>query len=495
MKLYDLTIVEIRDGLKAGKFTVVELVESLIKRAEEFKHLNVFVTETFNQARERAVELDKQIVAGEISDKNLAGVVVGMKDIFCTKGVKTTACSNILENFVPQYESTASQKMLDNGAIFLGKTSLDQFAMGSSNKTSAFGNVLNPYKDTSRPEKDLVPGGSSGGTAAGVAAGIFPGGTATDTGGSVRQPAALCGIVGLKPTYGRVSRWGIIAYSSSLDTPSTMARTVKDAAILLDGMAGHDEKDSTSAPVETPCFENACNADGSVEGLRIGIPAEYIEGLNGGMKELLDSHIEDLKSRGAEIVEISLPHTKYALPAYYIISPAEASANLARYDGVRYGHRTEKDVESLADMYSKTRSEAFGEEVKKRIMIGTAVLSAGFYDAYFIKAGRVRRLITQDFEKAYEKCDVILTPTTTGGAFATDDKLSAIDMYLNDVYTVSINLAGLPAISIPAGLNKNGLPLGLQYIGKKYDEEGILKVASVSEKIIGFDNRPSKFDK
>ena len=418
--------------------------------------------------------------------RDLEGVPLGIKDLFCTKGVQTTAASKILKGYVPQYESTVTSNLFGAGATMLGKLNLDEFAMGSANITSHFGNVKNPWKR--KDGKDLVPGGSSGGSAAAVAAHIVAGATGTDTGGSIRQPASLTGIVGLKPTYGRCSRWGIVAFASSLDQAGPMARDVRDAAILLKAMAGHDPKDSTSVPRPVPDYEKALT--GNVKGLRFGIPKEYrIDGMPAEIEKLWQQGIEWLKAAGATPVEISLPHTKYALPTYYIIAPAEASSNLARYDGVRYGLRVPGN--SLDEMYENTRAEGFGAEVRRRILIGTYVLSAGYYDAYYLKAQKVRTLIFQDFQKAWEQCDVILTPATPSAAFAIgenqDDPLA---MYLQDVFTVPVNLAGLPGLSVPAGLSAEGLPLGLQLIGKPFDEETLLRVGGVVETAANFTARP-----
>ena len=406
--------------------------------------------------------------------------------MFCTDGVQTTAASHILEGFVPRYESTVSANLFADGAVMLGKANLDEFAMGSANTTSYYGNVINPWKGDDG--KDLVPGGSSGGSASAVAARIAMGATGTDTGGSIRQPAAFCGITGMKPTYGRCSRWGTIAFASSLDQAGTFARTVEDNALLLKSMAGYDAKDSTSADIAVPDFAAALTGD--VKGLKIGIPKEYkVDGMPSEIEKLWEDGMAMLKDAGAEAVEISLPHTKYALPTYYIIAPAECSSNLARYDGVRYGQRVEN--EDLTEMYEKTRAEGFGDEVKRRIMIGTYALSAGYYDAYYIKAQKVRRLIAQDFEKAYEQVDAILTPTAPSAAFAIgENEDDPIKMYLNDVFTVPASLAGLPGISVPAGLDSKGLPLGLQIIGKAWDEETVFRCAHALERAVNFTAKP-----
>lgn len=415
----------------------------------------------------------------------MEGIPLGIKDLFCTRGIRTTACSHILDGFVPPYESTVTQKLLDAGAVFLGKLNMDEFAMGGSNETSFYGPAVNPWSK----DKKLVAGGSSGGSAAAVAANICAAATGTDTGGSIRQPSAFCGVTGIKPTYGRCSRYGIIAFASSLDQAGPIAKDVRDCAVMLKNMAGHDVRDSTSAKAEVPDFEKFIGMD--VRGMKIGIPAEYRpDGLNAEIAAVWDRGIEMLKARGADIVDISLPHTKYALATYYIIAPAEASSNLARYDGLRYGLRV--PGEHLDNMYINSRTEGFGKEVKRRIMIGTYVLSAGYYDAYYLKAQKVRRLIRDDFVKAFEKCDVILTPTAPTPAFPIGDKSmleNPINMYLNDVFTVSVSLAGLPAMSLPAGLSAEGLPLGLQIIGKAFDEGSVFKTASALEEDIKFERK------
>ncbi len=482
--IVELTLAQLRDGLRAKKFSAVEVADSYIGAVEKARDLNAFIVETPDLAREQAKAADARLAKGE--GRDLEGVPLGIKDLFCTKGVQTTAASKILKGYVPQYESTVTSNLFGAGATMLGKLNLDEFAMGSANITSHFGNVKNPWKR--KDGKDLVPGGSSGGSAAAVAAHIVAGATGTDTGGSIRQPASLTGIVGLKPTYGRCSRWGIVAFASSLDQAGPMARDVRDAAILLKAMAGHDPKDSTSVPRAVPDYEKALT--GNVKGLRFGIPKEYrIDGMPAEIEKLWQQGIEWLKAAGATPVEISLPHTKYALPTYYIIAPAEASSNLARYDGVRYGLRVPGN--SLDEMYENTRAEGFGAEVRRRILIGTYVLSAGYYDAYYLKAQKVRTLIFQDFQKAWEQCDVILTPATPSAAFAIgenqDDPLS---MYLQDVFTVPVNLAGLPGLSVPAGLSAEGLPLGLQLIGKPFDEETLLRVGGVVETAANFTARP-----
>lgn len=478
--LTKLTISEAKDGLAKKEFTAVELTEAYLKNMDAKRALNAFVTETPEKALEQAKASQAKIDAG--TGGNLEGIPLGIKDLFCTKDIRTTACSNILKNFVPPYESTVTSKLLADGAVFLGKLNMDEFAMGGSNETSAFGAVVNPWSK----DKSLVAGGSSGGSAAAVAAEMCAAATGTDTGGSIRQPSAYCGVTGIKPTYGRCSRYGIMAFASSLDQAGPIAKDVRDCAVMLKSMAGYDAKDSTSAKVEVPDFERFLMAD--VKGMRIGLPKEYrVEGLNAEVAAYWDKAAAMLKDRGAEVVEISLPHTKYALPVYYIIAPAEASSNLARYDGLRYGERV--DGGHLDDMYINSRTAGFGAEVKRRIMIGTYVLSAGYYDAYYLKAQKVRRLIRNDFIEAFKKCDVILTPTTPEAAFAIGDesmKQNPITMWLNDVFTVSVSLAGLPAMSLPIGLNAAGLPLGMQLIGKAFDEESVFKAASALEKQAGF---------
>lgn len=485
--LTKLTLAGAREGLKAKTFSAVELTRAHIEAIEAARGLNAFVTETPELALERAAQSDARIAKGAAG--GMEGLPIGMKDLFCTEGVRTTACSRILENFVPPYESTVSANLKKAGAVVLGKTALDEFAMGSSNMTSAFGPVINPWKRKSDPKAQLVPGGSSGGSAAAVAARLALAATGTDTGGSIRQPAAFCGLVGIKPTYGRCSRWGIVAFASSLDQAGPMTRSVRDAAIMLGAMAGHDPKDSTSAPMPVPNFEAALTGD--IRGLKVGIPKEYRpDGLSDEISRLWDDGIAMLKAAGATPVEISLPHTKYALPTYYIVAPAECSSNLARYDGVRYGLRVEG--KTLDEMYARTRAAGFGKEVRRRILIGTYVLSAGYYDAYYIKAQKVRRLIADDFAKAFRTVDVILTPTAPSAAFGlgeTDD--NPVTMWLNDVFTIPTSLAGLPGLSLPTGLSADGLPLGLQLIGRPFDEETVLKVAEVMETSAGFTAVPA----
>ena len=485
-KLTKLTLAEARDGLSGGAFTAVELAEAHISAIEAAGDLNTFITETPEIARERAKQSDARRADGKTAGP-LDGIPIAVKDLFCTDGVQTTAGSHILEGFVPTYESTVTTNLREAGAIMLGKANLDEFAMGSANVTSYFGPVKNPWKGADG--KDLVPGGSSGGSAASVAAHLCLGAIGTDTGGSIRQPASFCGIVGLKPTYGRCSRWGIVAFASSLDQAGPMTRTVRDAAILLGGMAGYDAKDSTSAPLETPDFEKALTGD--IKDLTVGIPKEYrLDGMPEEIEKLWAKGIEHLHDLGAKTVDVSLPHTEHALPTYYIIAPAEASSNLARYDGVRYGLRVPGD--SLDEMYENTRGQGFGAETRRRILIGTYVLSAGYYDAYYLKAQKVRALIARDFTQAYEQCDVLLTPTAPSAAFAIGEKMDdPIAMYLNDVFTVPSSLAGLPGISIPAGLDSGGLPLGLQIIGKPFDEETVLRTADALETAIGFDAAPA----
>lgn len=484
--LTHLTIAEALEGLKNKDFTSVELTQAHVDAMSKHKDLNAFITETPEKALEQAKASDERRSKGAVGA--LEGIPVAVKDLFCTKGIQTTAGSHILEGFIPTYESTVSQNMLDDGAVFLGKTSLDEFAMGSSNITSYYGNVKSPWRGNDDLNKVLVPGGSSGGSSAAVSARMAMGATGTDTGGSIRQPASFTGICGLKPTYGRCSRWGVVAFASSLDHPGPMARTVEDCAIMLSSMASHDPKDSTSANKPVPNY--AEGLDKGVKGMKIGIPKEYhLEGMNPEIEALWQQGKEWLQDAGAEIVDISLPHTKYGLPTYYIINPAEASSNLARYDGVRYGLRIDGD--SLIDMYEKTRAEGFGDEVKRRIMIGTYVLSAGYYDAYYIKAQKVRRLISNDFKDAYDQCDAILVPTSPSDAFGigenTDDPIS---MYLQDVFTVNADLAGIPAMSVPAGLSSRGLPLGLQIMGRAWDEQKVLQICRVLEKAAGFKALP-----
>ncbi|NCF79445.1 MAG: Asp-tRNA(Asn)/Glu-tRNA(Gln) amidotransferase subunit GatA [Alphaproteobacteria bacterium] len=481
--LTQLNLADARDGLAKKQFSAVELTQAHIDRVSASSALNAYVLETPEKALAMAAESDAKIAAGEA--RPLEGLPIGVKDLFCTNGVRTTACSNILGDFTPPYESTVTQNLWNDGAVMLGKLNNDEFAMGSSNETSRFGPVINPWK---AGDTELVPGGSSGGSSAAVAARLGIAATATDTGGSIRQPAAFTGTVGLKPTYGRCSRWGIVAFASSLDQAGPITHTVRDAAMMLSSMASFDKRDTTSVERDVPNYEAALTDD--IRGLRVGIPQEYrVDSMPAEIEKLWQQGIEWLKAAGAEIVDVSLPHTKYALPAYYIIAPAEASSNLARYDGVRYGARQQGT--DIDDMYAQTRAAGFGDEVKRRVMIGTYALSAGYYDAYYVKALQVRRLIAEDFTKAYEKCDVLLTPTTPSAAFEIGKNVEdPLEMYLNDVFTVTVNLAGLPGISVPAGLDGDGLPLGLQLIGQAFGEETLLRTAGVLEQAAGFDAQP-----
>ncbi len=485
--LTNLTLTEAVKGLEKKDFTSVEITKAHLKAMEEHRHLNAYIVETPEIALKQAAASDERRAKGTAGP--LEGAPIGIKDLFCTKGVQTTAASHILEGFIPQYESTVSQKLFDDGAVMLGKLNLDEFAMGSSNTSSYFGNVISPWKRNNGSNADLTPGGSSGGSAAAVSARLCLAATGTDTGGSIRQPAAFTGIAGIKPTYGRCSRFGIVAFSSSLDQAGSFGRNLEDAALLLRSMSGFDPKDSTSADRPVPDFVAALK--GNVKGLKVGIPKEYrMDGMPAEIEKIWQQGIDWLKAEGAEIVDVSLPHTKYALPTYYIIAPAECSSNLARYDGVRYGLRVEgKD---LTETYETSRAEGFGDEVKRRIMVGTYVLSAGFYDAYYIKAQKVRRLILNDFLEAYKHCDVLLTPSTPSAAFAIgENEDDPIKMYLNDVFTVSVNLAGLPGLSVPVGLNEAGLPLGLQLIGRPWDEETIIRAGGVIERAANFTALPT----
>ena len=486
--LTDLGIVGIRDGVKDGAFSAREIASAFIDAVEKARPLNAFVVETPEHALAAADAADAARASGNL--KPLSGVPLGIKDLFCTKGVQTTAGSRILEGFTPPYESTVSGNLFAAGAGMLGKLNMDEFAMGSSNETSGYGPVLSPWRRSDGGNAPLAPGGSSGGSASAVAARIVPGATGTDTGGSIRQPAAFVGISGIKPTYGRCSRWGVVAFASSLDQAGPMARDVRDCAILLETMCGFDPKDATSLDLPVPNWETALSGD--IKGKRIGIPKEYrIDGVPEEIGRVWDQGIAWARDAGAEIVEVSLPHTKYALPAYYIIAPAEASSNLARYDGVRYGKRVQPERGNLQDMYEATRAAGFGAEVKRRIMIGTYVLSAGFYDAYFNQAQKVRALIARDFERVWEHCDLLLTPTAPSAAFALGEKSAdPLAMYLNDVFAVPASLAGLPAMSVPADLNEQGLPLGLQIIGKALDEQGVLDAGLALEQRAGFVARP-----
>jgi aspartyl-tRNA(Asn)/glutamyl-tRNA(Gln) amidotransferase subunit A len=484
--LLALNLAEARDGLARRLFSARELTSAYNDAVAEAKLLNAYITPTPERALAMADAADRRLARGEALP--LDGIPVAVKDLFCTKGVLTTAGSDILDGFHPPYESTVTEKLWQAGAVMLGKANLDEFAMGSSNTTSCYGPVENPWR-RSGDNRPLVPGGSSGGSAAAVAARAALAATGTDTGGSIRQPASFCGIVGLKPTYGRCSRWGVIAYASSLDHPGPMGRTVRDVAILLRAMAGHDPRDSTSAPVPVPDFEAVLGGD--IAGLRVGIPREYrVDGMPDEIEVLWQQGVEWLRASGAEPVEISLPMTRYALPAYYIVALAEASSNLARYDGVRFGLRVAGD--SLEEMYELTRAAGFGAEVRRRVLIGTYVLSAGYYDAYYLKAQRVRALIARDFARAFERVDCILTPTAPSAAFAIGEKSGdPIEMYLNDVFTVPANLAGVPAASVPAGLTGDGLPLGLQITGRAFDEETVLRVAEILERAAQFRHLPA----
>ena len=481
-ELTKLTIAEARDGLALKRFSANELAAAHLAAMERARALNAFVLETPERAQAMAAEADAQIARG--TARPLEGIPLAIKDMFCTAGVRSTACSHILDRFVPPYESTVSAQLWRDGAVLLGKTNNDEFAMGSSNETSCFGPVVSPWRRRGS-NVDLVPGGSSGGSAAAVAAHLALGATGTDTGGSIRQPAAFTGIVGLKPTYGRCSRWGIVAFASSLDQAGPFTRTVRDASILLRSMAGHDPKDTTSADRPVPNYEDAVGRP--VKGLRIGIPKEYrVEGMSDEIEGLWEAGRAWLKAAGAELVEVSLPHTKYALPAYYIVNPAEASSNLARYDGMRYGLRV--PGRDITDTYEKTRAEGFGKEVRRRVMIGAYVLSAGYYDAYYLRAQKVRTLIRRDFENCFaDGVDALLTPSTPTAAFGVGEKGGAdpVEMYLNDVFTVTVNMAGLPGISIPAGLDGQGLPLGLQLIGRPFDEETLFSLGQVIEDAAG----------
>jgi len=480
--LTSLTLAQAREALRKKEFSASELAEAHLAAIEQARALNAFAMDAPERSRAMARRSDERLAKGQGSP--LEGVPLAIKDLFCTEGVRTTACSHILDNFVPTYESTVTANLWRDGAVLIGKTNADEFAMGSSNETSYYGPVVSPWRRRGAQTK-LVPGGSSGGSAAAVAARLCAGAIGTDTGGSIRQPAAFCGVVGLKPTYGRCSRWGIVAFASSLDQAGPLGRTVRDCAILLRAMAGHDPKDTTSADVPVPDYEAALGR--SVKGMRIGIPKEYrVPGMSAEIEALWHKGADWLKNAGAELVEISLPMTKYALPAYYIVAPAEASSNLARYDGVRYGLRVPgRDV---IEMYERTRAAGFGKEVRRRIMIGTYVLSAGYYDAYYLRAQKVRTLIKRDFETCFAAgVEAILTPTTPSAAFACGEKGRAdpIEMYLNDVFTVTVNMAGLPAISVPAGLDSQGLPLGLQLIGHPFAEETLFALGAVLERAAG----------
>ena len=476
MDLTKLTIEYAINGLKKKEFSCQELTQSFINKIIKNTNLNCFITETFDLAMKMAKKSDEKIKSSDF--RSLEGIPIAMKDLFCTKNIRTTAGSKFLENFVPHYESTVSENLWNNGAVMLGKSNLDEFAMGSANTTSFFGNVINPIKSENNSD-DLMPGGSSGGSAAAVAADLCLAATGSDTGGSIRQPASFCGLVGMKPTYGRCSRFGMVAFASSLDQAGPITKTVNDSALMLEAMSSYDEKDSTSSKEDVPIFSKLVSL--GVKGKKLGIPKEYrVSGLNSEIQKSWDEAIQIYKSLGVEVVELSLPHTTYALPAYYIIAPAEASANLARYDGIRYGSR--ETGENLEEIYEKSRAAGFGKEVKRRIMIGTYVLSAGYYDAYYLKALKVRKLISNDFIEAFKKCDFILTPTTPNVAFGINEKQDdPLEMYLNDVLTVPASLAGLPAMSIPFKKNSKGLPMGLQIICKPFDEETVFRAAKEIE--------------
>jgi aspartyl-tRNA(Asn)/glutamyl-tRNA(Gln) amidotransferase subunit A len=480
-KLTGLTLKAAVDGLRAKSFSAVEIAQAHVEAIEQARPLNAFVLETPDKALAMARASDARIASGEAGP--LEGAPLGIKDLFCTEGVRTTACSKILGDFKPPYESTVTSHLWRDGAVMLGKLNMDEFAMGSSNESSAFGPVTNPWRSRGSNQA-LTPGGSSGGSASAVAADLCLAATGTDTGGSIRQPAAFTGTVGIKPTYGRCSRWGIVAFASSLDQAGPIAKTVDDAALLLKSMCGHDPKDSTSLDVAVPDFPSFVGK--SVKGLRIGVPKEYrVDGMPPEIEKLWADGVAWLKDAGCEIVEVSLPHTKYALPAYYIVAPAEASSNLARYDGMRYGLRV--DGKTLTDVYEETRAEGFGQEVKRRILIGAYVLSAGYYDAYYLKAQKVRRRIADDFTQAFESVDALLTPTAPSAAFGLgENQADPVAMYLNDIFTVTVNLAGLPGISVPAGLDAQGLPLGLQLIGRPLDEETVFSLAGAIEKAANF---------
>ena len=485
------SLAQARDALRAKQVTSVELTEACLSAIEGADALGAFVHKTPELALDLARAADQHLASGDAPD--MCGLPIGIKDLFCTKGVPSQAASRILEGFKPEYESTVSQKLRDSGAVMLGKLNMDEFAMGSSNETSIYGYVVNPWK---LGEQALTPGGSSGGSAAAVAADLCLAATGTDTGGSIRQPAAFTGTVGIKPTYGRCSRWGIVSFASSLDQAGPMTKTVRDAAIMLEAMSGHDPKDSTSADFAVPNFEAMLNGD--IRGKKIGIPREYrMDGMPDEIEALWQEGQDMLKSAGAEMIDISLPHTQYALPSYYVIAPAEASSNLARYDGVRFGHRAALAAgDGITEMYEKTRAEGFGPEVQRRIMVGTYVLSAGFYDAYYNRARKVRALIKKDFDDVFATgIDSILTPTTPSAAFALGGMADAdpLEMYLNDVFTVTVNLAGLPGISVPAGLDKQGLPLGLQLIGRPWEEADLLNSAYALEQASGFVHKPQKW--
>ncbi|MAY19078.1 MAG: Asp-tRNA(Asn)/Glu-tRNA(Gln) amidotransferase GatCAB subunit A [Erythrobacteraceae bacterium] len=489
--LTKLGVKAIRDGVRSGDFTAREVAESFNAAVAEAAELNAFIVTTPDHALAAADAVDAKRAKGEDTG-SMGGVPIGMKDLFATRGVQPPAPSRILEGFTPEYESTVSQNLWDAGAGMLGKLNLDQFAMGSSNETSYFGNVASPWK-LEGSNQPMSPGGSSGGSSSAVAARIAPAATGTDTGGSIRQPAAFTGICGIKPTYGRCSRWGVVAFASSLDQAGPMARSVEDCAIMLGAMAGFDPKDATSLQMDVPDWEGALNAD--LKGKKVGIPKEYrMDGTDEAILASWEQGKEWLRDAGAEIVDISLPHSKYALPAYYIVAPAEASSNLARYDGVRYGLRDLPEGAGLQDMYAATRAAGFGDEVKRRILMGTYVLSAGFYDAYYTQAQKIRTLVSQDYEKAWGQCDLILAPTTPTASFPLGSmNKDPLTMYLNDVFAVPASLAGLPAMSVPAGLNPDGLPLGLQLVGKAFDEQTVLDAGLAIQQRAGFDHAPEKW--
>tara|TARA_R110000851_G_scaffold88900_1_gene193981 strand:- start:1519 stop:3006 length:1488 start_codon:yes stop_codon:yes gene_type:complete len=492
-ELNKMGLAEARDALRAGETSSVELTDACLTAINSAGALNAFVHHTGDLAMQQADAADKRIKAG--GAPAMCGLPIGIKDLFCTKGVPSQAGSRILEGFLPEYESTVSQNLFDSGAVMLGKLNMDEFAMGSSNETSVYGSAVNPWRRSGDDTK-LTPGGSSGGSAAAVAADLCLAATGTDTGGSIRQPAAFTGTVGIKPTYGRCSRWGIVAFASSLDQAGPMTKSVRDAAIMLGAMAGFDSKDSTSVDLAVPDFEATLTGD--IRGKKIGIPREYrMDGMSDEIEKLWADGIAMLRDAGAEIVDISLPHTKYALPAYYVIAPAEASSNLARYDGVRYGHRAKMDHgDGITEMYEKTRAEGFGHEVQRRVMVGTYVLSAGFYDAYYNRARKVRTLIKKDFEVAFASgVDTILTPATPSAAFGLNEmaETDPVAMYLNDVFTVTVNLAGLPGIALPTGTNAQGLPLGLQLIGRPWEEAELLSTAYALERSAGFMAKAEKW--
>ncbi|MDG2296170.1 MAG: Asp-tRNA(Asn)/Glu-tRNA(Gln) amidotransferase subunit GatA [Paracoccaceae bacterium] len=489
--LNSLTLAKGRDLLRSKDITSVELTEACLRAAEGSEALNAVVHHTPELALDQAAAADTRLAQGDAPA--MCGLPIGIKDLFCTKGVPSQAASRILDGFRPRYESTVSQNLFDAGAVMIGKLNMDEFAMGSSNETSIYGDAVNPWKVD---DKQLTPGGSSGGSAAAVAADLCLAATGTDTGGSIRQPAAFAGIVGIKPTYGRCSRWGIVAFASSLDQAGPMTKSVRDAAIMLEAMCSHDPKDSTSAELDVPNFEALLSGD--IRGQKIGIPKEYrLDGMPDEIEKLWTDGAAMLRDAGAEVVDVSLPHTKYALPAYYVIAPAEASSNLARYDGVRFGRRAQLDAgDGITEMYENSRAEGFGAEVQRRIMIGTYVLSAGFYDAYYNRARRVRALIKKDFEDVFASgVDAILTPTTPSAAFGLGDmaEVDPVQMYLNDVFTVTVNLAGLPGISVPAGLDAQGLPLGLQLVGKPWEEGNLLNTAYALESAAGFTAKPNNW--